>query len=618
MSFEAGTQVGSYEIVERLGKGGMATVYKGYHPRLDRHVAIKVLHPVYKEDASFLRRFTREAQVVARLEHAHIVPVYDFAKHDGYPYLVMRYVEGETLKTRMTRGSLTRPEAVRIAGAVAGALAYAHDRGVLHRDIKPSNILLTKGGGVYLADFGLARITHAGESTLSQDMIMGTPQYISPEQAKGIKELDGRTDVYSFGIVLYEMVTGRVPFQSDTSYAIIHSQIFDEPPKPSSINDKISPEMESVLLKALQKEPGARFSDTQELAAAFERAALAMPTDISPIGASTSLDDTPIGQTEVATGLEPAQVPELPPLPELAEIPAASSSKGEKADRPSRKRALLLVGLGMTVGMCLCLALILMVNRNNEKESALAAAATATREAMDLGQEGPPSDEQRSDSDAPDISTDLPFVPGEIRSIDELEPLLEARPDDNQLRSELAVAYLRADRSEDARALVLEMLEKTRLPAGYIAIAERLLEAEQLEMAAIVLEEGIQTYSNDARMQQMLMMTLIVADAPEGQVQSLLDGLERDPRGATQITTQIGVAYLQYRRDNLVDALRALTRTLSYDSNPFQADVQFLVGRLYVEQGDNEKALAAFQEAATSKPARWLHIRINNAIRSLQ
>ena len=274
MSFEIGSTVGAYEIVKKLGQGGMATVYQAYHAALDRHVAIKVLHATFKDDNSFLRRFSREAKVVAKLEHAHIVPVYDFAEHDGYPYLVMRYIEGETLKERMAQGILPKSEIVRVATAVAQALDYAHQQGVLHRDIKPSNILLTKGGGVYIADFGLARITQAGESTLSQDMIMGTPQYISPEQAKGETDIDGRTDVYSFAIVLYELVTGRVPFQSDTSYAIIHAQIFDPPPPPSQLNSKIGPALEAVLLQALSKAPADRYQTAGELAAALHTALL--------------------------------------------------------------------------------------------------------------------------------------------------------------------------------------------------------------------------------------------------------------------------------------------------------------------------------------------------------
>lgn len=230
MSFVVGEQVGGYKITAKVGQGGMATVYRAYHEALDRYVAIKVLHPLYSGDESFLRRFEREARLVARLEHPNIVPIYDFAYHNEHPYLVMRYVEGQTLKERQHRGDFSQSEIRAIVSAIASGLDYAHSQGVLHRDIKPSNILLTPEGGVYITDFGLARMAQAGTSTMSQDMMLGTPQYISPEQARGDVELDGRTDLYSLGIVLYEMVTGRVPFKSDTPYSIIHDHIFTPHP----------------------------------------------------------------------------------------------------------------------------------------------------------------------------------------------------------------------------------------------------------------------------------------------------------------------------------------------------------------------------------------------------
>src|SRR5262245_48143086 len=215
MSFNVGENIGPYRIVEQLGQGGMATVYKAYHASLDRYVAFKVLHPAFNADQSFAARFQREARVVARLEHPNIVPVYDYAEHETRPYLVMKFIEGETLKAQMDRGPLSAQEIARVVDAVGAALAYAHKQGVLHRDVKPSNVLLANDGQLYLADFGLARMAQAGESTLSSDSIMGTPQYISPEQAMGAKELDQRTDLYSFGVMLYEMVVGRVPFNAD-------------------------------------------------------------------------------------------------------------------------------------------------------------------------------------------------------------------------------------------------------------------------------------------------------------------------------------------------------------------------------------------------------------------
>ena len=185
MGFNPGEQVGPYRIIEQLGQGGMATVYKAYHASLDRYVALKVLHPAFLEDKNFHARFAREAKLVARLEHPNIVPIYDYAEHEGRPYLVMKYIEGITLKARITSSSPGNEEVLRVVEAVGAALSYAHKHGILHRDVKPSNVILSSDGQIYLADFGLARIAQSGETTLTSDMVIGTPQYISPEQALG-------------------------------------------------------------------------------------------------------------------------------------------------------------------------------------------------------------------------------------------------------------------------------------------------------------------------------------------------------------------------------------------------------------------------------------------------
>ncbi len=272
MSFNVGENVGPYRILEQLGQGGMATVYKAYHAALDRYVALKALHPAFGEDPNFEARFQREARLVAKLEHPNIVPIYDYAEHEGRPYLVMKFIEGETLKARLNRGPLTSDEISRVVEAVGSALAYAHQQGILHRDIKPSNVLLSHDGGIFLADFGLARIAQAGESTLSSDMIMGTPQYISPEQAMGKKELDEGTDIYSFGVMLYEMVVGQVPFNADTPFSIIHDHIYSPLPLPRGINPQVPESVERVLLKALAKERADRYADVASLVKAFREA----------------------------------------------------------------------------------------------------------------------------------------------------------------------------------------------------------------------------------------------------------------------------------------------------------------------------------------------------------
>lgn len=319
MPFASGEQVGPYQIVEQLGAGGMATVYKAYQPQLDRYVAIKVLHTVLKEaDPSFRERFDREAKIVAKLEHPNIVPIHDFAYHRDDPYLVMRYVEGQTLKARMDGGPLTREQMTHVAVSVASALAYAHRNDVLHRDVKPSNILIDREGKVYLADFGLARIASSGESTLSQDMMLGTPSYISPEQAQGNRDLTNRTDIYSLGVVLYEMSVGRVPYIADTPYAIIHNHIYAPLPMPRQLNPNVPPDVERVLLKALAKNPADRFETADQLGMAFAQA-------VRNAGAPRPAANAPINVTPPTppSMAAPKPVTRAQPRPDMAPTPPA-------------------------------------------------------------------------------------------------------------------------------------------------------------------------------------------------------------------------------------------------------------------------------------------------------
>lgn len=337
MPLSAGENVGPYRIIEQLGQGGMATVFKAYHPALDRYVAIKVLHPAFKEDADFLARFQREARIVAKLEHPHIVPVYDFSEHKGMAYLVMRYVEGETLKAHLTGEPLHSERILEILKPVADALAYAHEQGVLHRDIKPSNIMLTPEGGIYLTDFGLARMAQSGEATLTrQDMMIGTPQYMSPEQAKGEK-VDERTDIYSLGVVLFEMLTGRVPFSADTPYAVVHDHIYTPLPLPTTIKPDIFPALERVLLKALAKEKDDRYQKVTELAIAFEDAAV-----------------------EAASGVAP--VPEEGKVVEVATVPSTVAEA-----KPSRKRWLIIGGAAAVLLLVCCAGLFLVSQARKAK-----------------------------------------------------------------------------------------------------------------------------------------------------------------------------------------------------------------------------------------------------------
>jgi serine/threonine protein kinase len=282
MPFAIGEDIGLYRIVEQLGQGGMATVFKAHHSVLDRFVAIKAMNPAFLEDPGFRKRFQLEARVVAGLEHPNIIPLYDFSEHNGLPYLVMKFIEGETLKARLGRGPVSKQDGCAIVEAVGRALAYAHKKQVLHRDVKPSNILLGDDGSVLLADFGLARIASAGESTLSSEMMIGTPQYISPEQARSLPGLDGRTDIYSLGIVFYELVAGRVPFDADTPLSIIHDHLYTPPPPPSTLVPNVPESMERVILRSLSKDREERFASMEEMLEALLAGEAEGPLGVMP------------------------------------------------------------------------------------------------------------------------------------------------------------------------------------------------------------------------------------------------------------------------------------------------------------------------------------------------
>lgn len=350
MPFRQGENVGPYRIIEQLGQGGMATVFKAYHPALDRYVAIKAMHPAFMQDPQFLRRFQREARVVAKLDHPNIVPVYDFADQAGQPYLVMKFIQGETLKAVLDRGWPSEERILEIVPSVGSALSYAHEQGVLHRDIKPSNVLLTENGGVFLADFGLARIAEAGQSTLSGDQLIGTPHYISPEQARGEQDLDEGTDIYSLGIVLYQLCVGRVPYSSDTPFSIIHDHIYTPLPLPRSINAKIPEDLEKVLLKALAKDRADRYSKVSDLVEAFEGAV----RGISPWAPTEDVAQA------VVTAAPPVALRERPALATAPRVEAgAQPAGGEGPVRRPRRWAWILGGLLMSM-LCLVSFLIAM------------------------------------------------------------------------------------------------------------------------------------------------------------------------------------------------------------------------------------------------------------------
>ena len=269
MALEQGQRIGDrYTLVGRLGGGGMADVWLADDEMLGRRVALKFLHERFAQDASFVERFRREAQAAAGLQHPNVVGVYDRGTTDGRHWIAMEYVEGASLKDLIARG-LTVGEAVEIVRQVLSGTKFAHDRGIIHRDLKPQNVLVDREGRARVVDFGIAR---AGASEITQTgSVLGTAQYLSPEQAQGL-ETGATSDLYSIGVLLYECLTGRVPFEADSPVAVALKQISEPPRRPSEVNPQIPPALDAVVLRALAKDPAARFQSADEFIAALDAA----------------------------------------------------------------------------------------------------------------------------------------------------------------------------------------------------------------------------------------------------------------------------------------------------------------------------------------------------------
>jgi tRNA A-37 threonylcarbamoyl transferase component Bud32 len=262
-----GTRLGTYEVLDFLGRGGMAEVYKGRHPRLDRTVAIKILSPSLAEDVDFRQRFEREAQAVAALRHPNIVQMYDFGDVEGVYYMVMEYIDGNDLGRYMDEVGPMSLEQVRpILRGVADALDHAHAQGLIHRDVKPPNVLLREEGNPVLTDFGIAKILSSDTAATKTGMMMGTLDYMAPEQIRVSKEVDGRADVYALGVMLYRMFTGELPFQGDHPSAVMLGHLQEPAPDPRELVPDMPDNVADAILSALAKNPDDRPSTPGDLA----------------------------------------------------------------------------------------------------------------------------------------------------------------------------------------------------------------------------------------------------------------------------------------------------------------------------------------------------------------
>ncbi len=582
MSFSIGENVGRYRITEQLGQGGMATVYRAFDANLDRDVAIKVMHQAFKEDPNFLARFKREAQIIAKLRHAHIVTIHEFDQHKEQPYLVMEFIKGETLKARLTRSAYTLEDTVTLMRAVADALTYAHDQGVLHRDIKPSNIMLDEQSTPYLTDFGLARMVQAGESTLSKDMMLGTPQYISPEQAQGIRDLGPATDIYSLGIVLYQLLVGRVPFSADTPYAIIHDHIYKPLPLPSEVNPSIPPAVERVLLKTLAKEPADRFQSATDMAQALQQSIQDNPV----------VEYTPQRVQAAAIPATPSPAPPTPGIPAVALSPATTTATQPRGR--SRATLWMLGGIGAFIFTCLLglfVAVAAVTNPNLQSPEGANFLA--------LDQPPPPTHEN-----PPPQRAEIPVV-----SVEEAQRMVDAHPDDPVAHLALVLAYTNEDQRPQAQQAIGQALQlASDDPMLLASAAQQFTEQGHIGEAVVLWIQALRV-SDDPELRNMggQFMYQAVSQARRVDLLALRRLVENNPENPGG---HVLLARAYITTDQLALAEQSITTALELEATLPEAHL--VLGELYAAHGDMAQAEREWRYVLTATDVPlWVTERAN-------
>ncbi|HET9781204.1 MAG TPA: serine/threonine-protein kinase, partial [Candidatus Dormibacteraeota bacterium] len=346
MPIGPGTKLGQYEVQDFIGQGAMGVVYRAYHAQLERTGAVKVMQAI-KPDADTVARFRHEAQAIAKLRHPNIVDVYDFGEFEGTPYMIVEYISGGSLSSKMAEATLARKTALKYLHGIAAGLDYAHNHGIVHRDVKPANVLLTAEDSPVLADFGLAKLLQGSSLKSMTGMTTGTPAYMAPEQVTGTK-VGPAADRYSLATIAYEMLTGVIPFDGEALMELLYAQVHREPPSPSWRDPSLGPRVDAVIMRGLSKDPTARWDSCSAFVDALSTALEPQPA--VAVGATMVMAPQVASTVPIGAAIGAAAVAErvlVAPEAEVAPMATAYPSPPPVPPKRRRRSAPLFIALGL-------------------------------------------------------------------------------------------------------------------------------------------------------------------------------------------------------------------------------------------------------------------------------